>query len=156
MHWETVLVTATGVLQALEAGIAMAFWGFVMPGLAQVPDYAGLQAMNAVNRAFVKGWMLPLFLLSTAAAIAVVVASRFGSIPSSALAGSAIYLVGMAGGTLAFNVPLNNALLKYTDDTPAAATAWQEYQPKWNRWNVVRSLAGTVAACLSVYSLAAS
>lgn len=155
MLWETTLVAMATVLQALEAGIAMAFWGFVMPGLANVPDHVGLQAMNAVNRAFVKGWMLPLFLLSIIAALSVVVAARFASIPPAAVAGSAIYLVGMAGGTLTFNVPLNNALLKHEDDTPTAASAWQAYQPKWNRWNVVRSIAGTLAACLSVYALAA-
>jgi uncharacterized membrane protein len=67
------------------------------------------------------------------------------------LAGSALYLVGAIGVTIARNVPLNDRLATLHPQGPAAAGRWDEYVTKWTAWNHVRASAAlTAAATLTI------
>ena len=56
-------------------------------------------------------------------------------------------MIGMFVVTMAFNVPLNNALLR------GDAATWQRYLVSWTRWNHVRTLASMAASALFIAAL---
>lgn len=60
------------------------------------------------------------------------------------LAGSAAYLIGVIGVTIAANVPLNDQLAGLDPASAAAATFWPDYLATWTTWNHVRTVAGLV------------
>ena len=53
--------------------------------------------------------------------------------------------------TMAFNVPLNNALLRGGERD---ADTWRRYLVEWTRWNHVRTVASLAAAALFIAVLA--
>ena len=61
------------------------------------------------------------------------------------LAGSGLYLVGVIGVTIAFNVPRNTALARI-EASPGAPAAWTRYVAEWTAGNHVRAGAALAAA----------
>ena len=62
------------------------------------------------------------------------------------LGATLLYVLGVQVPTIAINIPLNNrlqALETAAMDDVAMEEARQAFEPRWNRWNVIR----TVAAC---------
>jgi uncharacterized membrane protein len=56
--------------------------------------------------------------------------------------------------TVAFNVPLNDALASVKADAPDAARLWADYGATWTLWNHVRTFAAVLAMAsltLSIY-----
>ena len=144
---------------ALFAGTCLAFWGFVMPGLENVsPPAHAATAMNAINTAFVRGWMLPLFILTGISHLGLgVIALAQTPDPGTYViaSGAFSYLLGMFVCTLLFNVPLNQSLLAADPNTEAGYALWVRYQNAWGNWNVVRTLAGTMSFILLAAGTAA-
>ena len=71
------------------------------------------------------------------------------------LAGGLLYLIGTFLVTVAFNVPLNDALAKVNPVSGDAAQAWHRYVTNWTRWNHVRTgaaLLAMVAFMLALHS----
>ncbi|MEG3973812.1 DUF1772 domain-containing protein [Microcoleus sp. herbarium8] len=64
-----------------------------------------------------------------------------------------LYLVGTVGVTIAFNVPLNDALAKVDPGSAEGARLWAPYLVNWTFWNHVRALAAFVAAGLLIVGL---
>jgi len=133
---------------ALAAGVFFAFSSFVMQGLDDAPDPAGLLAMQGINR------MAPTPLFMTALfgaallclALAALALANFEHTPHRfALAGALLYLVGTIGVTMRCNVPLNKALDGVAADGPEAGSAWRHYRTAWQRWNHLRSASSTAA-----------
>ena len=62
--------------------------------------------------------------------------------------GAAGYLVGVIGLTMAYHVPLNDALARFDPATGDAARTWADYSGGWTALNHLRALAGIVAAGL--------
>lgn len=62
------------------------------------------------------------------------------------LAGSAVYLVGAIGLTIAYHVPRNNALAALQPQAAEAAGRWTRYVAEWTRWNHLRAAAALAAA----------
>jgi uncharacterized membrane protein len=62
------------------------------------------------------------------------------------LVGGLLYLVGVIGVTIAFNVPLNYALSIVKPDSTDGATLWARYLTEWTFWNHVRTLTAIAAA----------
>jgi uncharacterized membrane protein len=120
------LATALGC--GLVAGVFFAFSSFVMPALKRLPPAHGIAAMQSINKlAVTPAFMTALF------------------------AGSALYLVGAIGVTIARNVPLNDRLATLHPQGPDAAGRWDEYVTKWTAWNHVRASAAlTAAATLTI------
>jgi len=65
-----------------------------------------------------------------------------------ALLGGIVYVAGMLGVTMLFNVPLNNALAS------AGSETWARYLSSWTRWNHVRTVASMGAASLFIAAIA--
>ena len=154
--WTLVLAATTALGCALVTGIFFAFSNFVMGALALLPDAQGAAAMRSINVAVLNRGFLGLVLGTGAgcaalAAAALVARAQPGA--AALAAGSALYLAGCLGVTLACNVPRNERLARTEPGSPAEARAWREDLRGWRGWNHVRT-AASLAAALS-FALAA-
>ncbi|WP_332948772.1 MULTISPECIES: anthrone oxygenase family protein [unclassified Microcoleus] len=101
----------------------------------------------------------PLFmtaLFGTAAACIFLIISSFKSHQPGAaylLVGSLLYLVGTVSVTIAFNVPLNDALAKVEPSSAEGAKLWASYLTNWTIWNHIRSAAALAAAALLIVGI---
>ncbi|MFE2535082.1 DUF1772 domain-containing protein [Streptomyces sp. NPDC059371] len=142
------VLTLLGVLGCgLVAGVFLGFSTFVMRALAQLPPAQGVAAMNAINVAAVRPPFMLAFvgsavLCSVLAVVTFVVLPDDGTV--ELLLGSALYLFGAFGVTIAANVPRNDALLKL--DPPEATAYWPIFVRQWTTWNHVRTVASAAAA----------
>ncbi|MER5384085.1 anthrone oxygenase family protein [Streptomyces sp. NPDC002688] len=144
------VLTLLGVLGCgLVAGVFCGFSTFVMRALAQLPPAQGVAAMNAINVAAVRPPFMLVF-MGSAVLCAVLAVVTFVLLPNEGtvelLLGSALYLFGSFGVTIAANVPRNDALLKLESGTPEAAVYWPTYVREWTMWNHVRTVASAAAA----------
>lgn len=149
----TILLWFSAVACGLLAGLYFAFSTFIMQALASIDRAAGAAAMNAINRVIQRSAFMPIFLGSSLSSLvlAVIAILRWDSPGTAAMfAGGLIYIVGMFVVTMAFNVPLNNALA--ADETQSAT--WSDYLNRWTRWNHVRTVASTVAMTLFIVAIA--
>ena len=140
----------------LMAGLYFAFSTFIMTALGRIDQAAGIAAMNATNKVIVPSLLLPIFLGSTLTCLVLAILAPFRwDEPGAALwlIGSVLYVVGMFVVTVAFNVPLNNALMAVAPATGEAATLWARYLADWTWWNHVRTVASTAAFALFVAAL---
>ncbi|MEH2282011.1 MAG: anthrone oxygenase family protein [Nostoc sp.] len=62
--------------------------------------------------------------------------------------GSLLYLIGTVLVTIAFNVPLNDALAIAKPDSTEGANLWARYLTNWTFWNHVRTIAALAAALI--------
>lgn len=151
------VLTVLGVLgTGLVAGVFCGFSTFVMRGLAALPPAQGVAAMNAINVTAVR----PAFMLvfaGSAVVCAVIAVVTFVLWPDEGtvelLVGSALYLFGVFGLTIAANVPRNEALGRLDPGTPEAAAYWPTYVREWTMWNHVRTVASAAAAVAYVLAL---
>src|SRR5262249_47993416 len=127
----------------LLAGVYFAFSTFIMTALGRIDQSAGITAMNAINVDIVRSLFMAFF-LGTAVSSAALVAIGLlrWSEPGAGLmiAGGSLYVIGMLVVTMAFNVPLNDALAAAQPSTPGAASVWAAYLRDWTFWNHVRTL----------------
>lgn len=148
------LIAAIG--SGLVAGVFFAFSTFVMPALARIEPVQGITAMQSINITAIN----PLFMLALfetaldCLLLAILTGLKWGQ-PHSAylLIGSLLYLIGSIGVTIAFNVPLNDALASVKPDSPESTTLWAKYLTNWTLWNHVRTITGLIAASLFTIAL---
>ncbi|GAB3432213.1 anthrone oxygenase family protein [Flindersiella endophytica] len=149
-------VLLTAIVYGLVSGAFYAFSSFVMQGLGRIPAPQGIAAMQGINITAVR----PPFMLGFSGAVllsivAVVIAVvRWGK-PGSVwlIVGAVLYVVGCFALTMAFNVPLNNALATVDPATPEAAELWTRYLRVWTNWNTVRTIAAAAASAAFVKAL---
>lgn len=133
----------------LVAGVFFAFSTFVMPALARLPPSQGIAAMQSINITAIN----PLFMLAIFGTAAVCIVLAVSSLlkwqqPGALylLVGSLLYLVGVVGVTVIFNVPLNDALAIADPTSPDSASLWSSFLTNWTNWNHVRTAAALAAA----------
>lgn len=136
---------------ALVAGVFFAFSTFVMKALAQQPSAQGIATMQSINITVINPWFMGAFLGTAAVCIFLVISSLLKWHQPGAiylLLGSLLYLVGTLGVTIAFNVPLNNALAIVKPNSIEGANLWATYLTNWTLWNHLRTVAAIAAAVL--------
>jgi uncharacterized membrane protein len=69
------------------------------------------------------------------------------------LAGAVIYLIGNPIVTMAFNVPLNDALAAVDPASANGAAVWTNYLSEWVMWNHVRTITAIVAMACFILAL---
>ncbi|WP_207483462.1 anthrone oxygenase family protein [Arenibaculum pallidiluteum] len=141
----------------LLGGLYFAFSAFIMTALGRIESGHGMAAMNAINTAILHSSFLPLFYGTTLAGLVLAATAAFTWDEAGApamLAGGLIHALGMFAVTIAFNVPLNNALA--SGDPAGAGPLWQRYLREWTAWNHVRTVSCTVACALFILAIALS
>ena len=138
---------------ALIAGVFFAFSTFVMNALSRLQPAQGIAAMQSINITAIN----PLFmtaLFGTAATCLLLSISTLSRLSQPdaiyLLGGSLLYLIGTVGVTIAFNVPLNNALAIVDPSSTEGAKLWAKYLTDWTFWNHVRTVAALIAAALFI------
>ena len=140
----------------LVGGIFFAFSSFVMAGLGRLPSDHGIAAMNSINVTVINPMFFAAFFGTALVCMALMIGSIFWWDQGGGkllLAAGVIYLAGCIGVTMAFNVPLNNALAAVPPGTPEAAALWSHYLDRWTAWNTVRTVAPLVSAALFIAAL---
>ncbi len=136
---------------ALMAGVFFAFSTFVMNALSRLPPAQGIAAMQSINITAID----PLFmtaLFGTAATCLLLIVSTLSKLsqPDAVylLGGSLLYLIGTVGVTIAFNVPLNNALAIADPTSTQGENLWAKYLTDWTFWNHVRTVTALISTVL--------
>jgi uncharacterized membrane protein len=133
----------------LIAGVFFAFSNFVMNALARLQPTQGIAAMQSINITVINPLFMTAFLGTGITCLFVVISSLLKwqkiSITYSLL-GSSLYLIGTIGVTLAFNVPLNEALAKVDPHSVDGIKLWNIYLTDWTFWNHIRAGAAVAAA----------
>lgn len=149
----TLLLFASVIGAALVSGIFFAFSTFVMGALKRLAPSEGISAMQSINIVVIN----PLFLLAFFGTGAVCIAAAAAALFTQAevplvpvVAGTALYIIGCLGVTMAANVPLNNRLARTDPADPEPD--WDIYHTSWTRWNHIRTAASAAAA--TAFSLA--
>ena len=152
----TALVFVLALGSALMAGTFFAFSNFVMPALARLPPAEGISAMQSINRVVLNPLFLGVFLGTAVAAavLALIALADIGEASSLLIVAAALcYVAGTFGVTVAFNVPLNNALEAADAVSAEAAALWQRYLSEWVFWNTVRTVAPALGLVLLMAAL---
>ena len=161
MLFQITLILAT-ILCSLVAGFLFAFAVVVMPGIRGLDDRAFIRAFQAMDGVIQKNQ--PLFMLVWVGSILTLIASAvlgFGRLDGVGrlliVSAVLVYLFGVQLPTAAINVPLNNKLQDVNvaaADQAIARTARGDFEPRWNRWNSIRTVfAGIVSALLVILLL---
>ena len=150
------LEIAAALGSALVAGIFYAFSTFVMRGLGRLPPDQGIAAMNSINVTVLN----PLFFAAFFGTGVVCAMLGLWSLVTwcepgmlCALIGCLLYLIGVLGVTMRFNVPLNNALAAVAPQSAEGASLWARYLTVWTNWNHVRTMAPLLASALFIAAL---
>jgi uncharacterized membrane protein len=154
-HWFPMLLAAA-IGSAMIAGLFYAFSTFIMQALGRLPTAAGAAAMQSINATILNPLFFVLFFGTAAASLIVLIAALLAPEDPGALhvvIGGALYLAGVIGVTMAFNVPLNNRLAASNPANAEGDAVWRNYLVRWTRWNHVRTLASLAAAVLLTIGL---
>lgn len=150
--FQILLIWAT-FLCSLVAGFLFAFAVVVMPGIQSLKDREFIRGFQAIDRViqnnqpiFVLVWVGSVLVLATSAVLCIGQLDRVGYllIVFALLA----YILGVQLPTFTINIPLNNKLQALDVDQMNEAThqaARLDFEPRWNRWNSIR----TTFACLT-------
>lgn len=144
----TALALAAAVSTALTAGFFYAFAHTVMPGLGRTDDVTFLAGFQALDRQVPTPWFMGLFLGSPVliGATALVLRDQ-RAVLAWTLAALVLYAITFVI-TATVHVPMNTALqaLGGPGSMPDPGAVRAEFEPRWVRWNVVRTV--TVVASL--------
>jgi uncharacterized membrane protein len=136
---------------ALVAGIFFAFSTFIMQALGRIPPEQGVAAMQSINITVINPLFLGAFLGTGALCLLLAIGAYFRWDQTSAkiaIIASLVFLIGVIGVTMVFNVPLNDQLAAVQPGTTNASILWTRYLQDWTFWNHVRTSAALVAAML--------
>ncbi|MEM9365504.1 MAG: DUF1772 domain-containing protein [Planctomycetota bacterium] len=146
------LVLAT-FLCSLVAGFVFAFAVVVMPGIRNLTDGEFLRSFQVMDRVIQNNQPLFLFVW-LGSALALILCAGLGVFELTGLdrllllTATILYLFLVQLPTIAINIPLNNKLQRLDVDTlndHEREIARTEFEPRWNRWNTIR----TIFACVS-------
>jgi uncharacterized membrane protein len=140
----------------LMAGLFFAFSTFIMTALGRLSPAGGIAAMQSINVAILNPLFFAVFFGTPAACLLLAIVALVRLFEPSAiylLAGSLFYLVGSFLVTMAFNVPLNNALAAVKPDSGEGTSVWTRYLSVWTAWNHVRTAACLVAMASFIIAL---
>jgi uncharacterized membrane protein len=149
------------VLCSLVAGFLFAFATVVMPGIKKLEDGTFIQAFQVIDGVIQKGQ--PVFgfvwvgsVLSLVAAAVMGMWKLGGLDRPLMIAAALVYLLGVQVPTITINIPLNNQLQRLDVSTlneAARKRAREDFETRWNRWNVFRAVCASVVPVLLVLLL---
>ena len=158
--FHAVLVLAT-FLCALVAGLLFALAVVVMPGLSSLDDGGFIRAFQAIDRVIQNNQ--PLFVFVWAGSVLALIAAAVlgiwalsGADRLLIFAAALLYLLCVQLPTVTINIPLNNELQRLDPDSmneDARKRARQAFEPRWNRWNAIRTACASVTSVVLMFLL---
>ena len=154
------LILAT-LLCALTTGLLFTFAVVTMPGIKSLNDGEFIRAFQVMDGVIQNNH--PLFVLVWAGSVlallltAVLGLTQLDTVGKAILlTATALYLLGVQLPTGVINIPLNNQLQtldvgKMNRDDQAAARL--TFEPRWNRWNRMRTAVATLVTTLLILLL---
>ena len=153
--FQIALILAT-FLCSLVAGFLFAFAIVVMPGIRSLNDREFIRAFQVIDGViqnnqllFVLVWVGSVVALVTSAVFGLGQLDGAGRLLMSFAA--VAYLLGVQLPTITINIPLNNKLqtldVDHMNETTHKA-ARIDFEPRWNRWNSIRTPFATLASAL--------
>lgn len=148
-------------MAGLSVLLAGAIFGFfyawvcsTMWGLDAADPRTAIEAMQAMNASVRNAVFFPAFFLTPVALLTTAALARASDQRRAAgllAMAAAVYVVGAFLVTMAVNVPMNDQLAAVVvpNTVDAAATIWSDYSIPWQRWNVVRTIAGGITLLLA-------
>lgn len=154
-----IAIILTTFLCSLVAGFLFAFAIVVMPGIRRLEDREFIRSFQVMDGIIQNNQ--PLFVLvwvGSAAALVFSVVIGFGQVAGGErlllIFAAFTYVLGVQLPTVTINVPLNNKLQTLDVDSETETmqkTARKDFEPRWNRWNAIRTaIAGLVSALLMI------
>ncbi len=153
--FQIVLILAT-LLCSLVAGFLFAFATVVMPGIKTLNDREFIRAFQVIDGVIQNNQ--PLLVAVWMGSIVASVAAAglgFGYLDGTQrlllISAPLVYLLGVQLSTFTINVPLNNRLQTLNVDTMdkvSLKAARMNFEPGWNRWNLVRTPFAGLASVL--------
>ncbi len=153
--FQVALIVAT-LLCSLVAGFVFAFAVVVMPGIKGLNDRGFIQAFQVMDRVIQNNQ--PLFVFVWVGSVVVLVVSAvlgFGQLDTGGrlliIGATLVYVLGVQVPTMTINVPLNNRLQTLDVDTMTDTShrdARADFEPRWIRWNSIRTALASVASAL--------
>ena len=153
--WTNILTLLAILGTGLIAGTFFIFSVAIMSALKKLPANEGLAAMQSINVVIQNPIFLGVFMGTALISLVLAVMSVLNwNSPTSyyVLIGAALYVIGSFVLTIAFNVPLNNALDTADPTAASGQDVWQNYLTNWTFWNHIR----TGASILSTAAFAIS
>jgi len=148
--WIFFLCQISVIAYALVGGVFLAFSDFIMRSLTNTAAPGGIEAMQVINREVFKFVFMASFLGMAVLSFGLALYAYLyleGSAGLYIIFASAVYLVGVFGVTVAFNVPLNNLLDGMDVHSADTREFWtRRYVPNWTFWNSIRTAASVIAA----------
>ena len=159
--FDIVLALAT-FLCSLVAGFLFAFAVVVMPGIKNLDDGGFLRAFQVIDRVIQDAQ--PLFVLVWVGSVLAVIAAAVlgmwaldGADRLLVIVAALVYVLFVQLPTFTINIPLNNRLQKLELGVTGDADrkrARDDFEPRWNRWNVVRTASASLVSLLLLILLA--
>lgn len=155
--WFLILCQFSIIAFALVGGVFLAFSDFIMRSLDTANSPSGIEVMQAINREVFKWVFMTLFMGMAALSVAIIgyaYVNLTGPAAVLIMLASGLYLVGVFGVTVVFNVPLNNLLEGMDFRSEVALDFWKtRYLPGWTFWNSVRTFASILSASLLLFAV---
>lgn len=158
--FETVLILAT-LLCSLVAGLVFAFAVVVMPGIKDLQDGDFIRAFQVMDGVIQRNQ--PLFMLVwVGSAVTLILAAGLGVVELAGgqrvllVVATGLYLFAVQLPTFTINIPLNNKF--QTHDIEKMSERDQQlaraaFEPRWNRWNMIRTVCATLVTALPLILL---
>jgi uncharacterized membrane protein len=152
---QIVLMLAT-FLCSLVAGFLFAFAVVIMPGFRTLDDGGFIRAFQVIDRViqnnqplFIFMWVGSVLALVGAAVLGLWALS--GADRLLVIVAALVYILCVQLPTVTINIPLNNELKKLDPGTMTETTrkrARDDFEPRWNRWNIARTVCASVVSLL--------
>jgi uncharacterized membrane protein len=143
-------------LCSLIAGFLFAFAVVVMPGIRNLDDRDFIRAFQVIDRViqnnqpvFVFVWVGSVLALAAAAILGIW--GLRGTDRLLVIAAALVYFLGVQLPTVSINIPLNKTIQRLdsaTMDDAARQRARSDFEPRWNRWNVIGTVFSGLASML--------
>jgi len=156
-----VLLILTTFLCSLVSGLLFAFAVIVMPGIKNLNDKEFIRAFQVIDKVIQNNQ--PLFMLVWVGSIVLIIATvlfGFGELNIInfllLILALVLYLFGVQLPTITINIPLNNKIQRLVLDNidePELEEAREEFETKWNRWNIFRSVISSMTTILLIIVL---
>lgn len=156
--FEITLLLAT-FLCSLSAGFLLAFAIVTMPGLKNLDDKAFIRAFQVIDD-IIQNFQ-PIFMLVWIGSVVALIVSTVlgvGQLDDNGrlliIYASLIYIFGVQVPTGTINVPMNNKLQTLDVNAMnevALKAAREDFEPRWNQWNVIRTILASIVSSLLIY-----